>query len=85
MSNVFANYVHSPVCHFVGQSWQFSRVFAQNYFFPRALHYLMYSDSARARVIQCFLVKHCRALQRMFAWVIYAVQQAPARVQNVSH
>ena len=31
---VFANYVHSPVCHFVPHVWQFSPLFPQNYFFP---------------------------------------------------
>ena len=31
---VFANYVHSPVCHFVPRVWQFSPLFPQNYFFP---------------------------------------------------
>ena len=48
---LFANYVHSPVCHSVRQGWQFPHVFAQNYFFGCALHYLMYSDrnSNRAR------------------------------------
>ena len=30
----FANYVHSPVCHFVPRVWQFSPLFPQNYFFP---------------------------------------------------
>ena len=60
---VFANNVHSPVCHFVPSFGTFPLFLPKTISSPGALHYLMYSDSARARAVQCFLVK---TLQRMF-------------------
>ena len=63
----------SPLCHFVRQLWQFPRVFAQNYFFPSALHCLMYSDSGRT--IQCFLLD-CANDVRFFSGVLLDSSQS---------